>query len=144
MPREGMLISNPLERITSEQVRQVHVASLQILNDPGLLCFNQKAAEIFHSHNAGVTSISDSDTPCWHVKIPEKLKAKILATIPSKQRELSIEHQRKWYLAPQNFVATAAAAIFIFISMLMVSYGLPNPPQKMLTNASEKMWIFIL
>ena len=75
------------------------------------------------------------------VKIPEKLKAKILAAIPSKQRELSIEYQRKWYLAPRDFVATAAAAIFIFISMLMVSYGLPNPPQKMLTGLNDtSMW----
>ena len=73
MPREGILITNPLERITGEQVRQIHDASIEILKDPGLLCFNKKAAEIFQNHGAEVTKMSDSETPCWHVKIPEKL-----------------------------------------------------------------------
>ncbi len=82
MPREGILVSNPLERISSEQVQQIHEASMQILNDPGLLSFNQKAAEIFHSHGAEVTDVSGSDTPSWHVKIPEKLVADALDSAP--------------------------------------------------------------
>ena len=49
MPREGILISNPLKRLSSEQVQQIHEASIEILMDPGMLCFNKKAAEIFQS-----------------------------------------------------------------------------------------------
>jgi trimethylamine--corrinoid protein Co-methyltransferase len=82
VPREGILVSNPLVRISSQQVQQIHEASMQILNDPGLLSFNKKAAEIFHSHGAEVTDVSGSDTPSWHVKIPEKLVADALDRAP--------------------------------------------------------------
>jgi len=82
MPREGILIENPIERLSGEQVRQIHDASIDILNDPGLLCFNKKAAEVFQSHGAGVSSISGSRTPCWGVKIPERLVAGALESAP--------------------------------------------------------------
>jgi len=82
VPREGILVNNPLERISSEQVQQIHEASIQILNDPGLLSFNHKATEIFHSHGAGVTDVSGGGNPCWHVKIPEKLVLDALASTP--------------------------------------------------------------
>ncbi len=82
MPREGILVNNPVERLSSEQVRQIHKASMEILKDPGLLCFNKRAAEIFQSNGAGVASISGSDIPCWHVKIPEKLVADALDSAP--------------------------------------------------------------
>ena len=82
MPREGILVHNPLVRMSDEQVQQIHDASMQILNDPGLLSFNKKAAEIFQGHGAEVTSVSGNSSPCWHVKIPEKLVADALASTP--------------------------------------------------------------
>ncbi len=82
MPREGVLVGNPLERITSEQVQRIHEVSLEILRDPGLLSFNRKAAELFHGHGADVTDVSGSDIPCWHVRIPEKLVVDALASTP--------------------------------------------------------------
>ena len=82
MSREGILVNNPLVRLSGEQVQQIHDASMQILKDPGLLSFNQKAAEIFHSHGAEISGVSGSDTPCWHVKIPEKLVLDALESTP--------------------------------------------------------------
>ena len=82
MPREGILVHNPYERMTKEQVRQIHQASIEILNDPGLISFNQEATEIFHSNGAKVTSVSPSDHPCWLVKIPEKLILQALDSAP--------------------------------------------------------------
>ncbi|MFC1928744.1 trimethylamine methyltransferase family protein [Chloroflexota bacterium] len=82
MPREGILVHNPYERLTIEQVQQIHESSIQILNDLGLLSFNRKASEIFHSHGAEVTTVSDSDIPCCHVKIPERLVLDALASTP--------------------------------------------------------------
>ena len=82
MPREGILIQNPYERMTNEQVLQIHQASMQILNDPGLISFNREAAEIFHSNGAEVTKISSGDRPCWLVKIPEKLVLHALNSAP--------------------------------------------------------------
>ncbi len=83
MPREGILIEKPLERLSRQQVQQIHDASLEILADPGLMCFNKKAAEVFHSNEAEVTELSGSNPPCWHIKIPEKLVAAALESTPS-------------------------------------------------------------
>jgi len=82
LPREGILVPNPYVRITDEQVQQIHQASLQILMDPGLICFSKKAAEIFKSNGAEVATTSSGDNPCWHIKIPEKLVIEALDSAP--------------------------------------------------------------
>jgi trimethylamine--corrinoid protein Co-methyltransferase len=82
VPREGVLVHAPYERLSAEQVKQIHDASVQILSDPGLICYNRRAAEVFGSNGAEVTPITPSDTPCWHVRIPEKLLARALETAP--------------------------------------------------------------
>lgn len=68
------------------------------------------------------------------VKVPEKLKAKLLTAIQSRQQKIYISHRLKWHFGARDLIATAAAAIFIFASMLMVSYGLPTPSQTLLTG----------
>jgi len=82
VPREGILVHNPYERMSNEQVRQIHEASIQVLNNPGLISFNREATEIFDSNGAEVTPVSPSDNPCWLVKIPEKLVLKALDSAP--------------------------------------------------------------
>jgi trimethylamine--corrinoid protein Co-methyltransferase len=82
VPREGILVHNPYERITDEQVLQIHQASMQILHDHGLISFNREAAEIFHSNGAEVTTVSSGDNPCWLVKIPEELVLHALDSAP--------------------------------------------------------------
>jgi len=68
--------------MSNEQVRQIHEASIQVLNNPGLISFNREATEIFDSNGAEVTPVSPSDNPCWLVKIPEKLVLKALDSAP--------------------------------------------------------------
>jgi trimethylamine--corrinoid protein Co-methyltransferase len=82
LPREGILISNPYQRITDEQLKQIHRASLEILVDPGLICFSKKAAEIFRSNGAEVTEVTGAEHPQWHIKIPEKLVTEALDSAP--------------------------------------------------------------
>ncbi len=82
MPREGLLIRTPYERITEEQVKQIHQASIELLGDPGLLSYNKEAAEIFDSNGADVSKVESSDHPCWIVKIPEKLVMEALENAP--------------------------------------------------------------
>jgi len=82
VPREGILVHTPYERITSEQVLQIHQASIQILNDPGLISFNHETTEILHSNGAEVTPVPNSDHPCWVVKIPEKVVLRALDSAP--------------------------------------------------------------
>jgi len=82
LPREGILVSNPYERITDEQVGQIHRASLQILVDPSLICYSRQAAEIFQSNGAEVAAVAGADHPCWQIKIPEKLVRQALDSVP--------------------------------------------------------------
>jgi len=82
LPREGILVPNPYERITDEQLQQIHQASLQILVDPGLICFSKKAAEIFRSNGAEVAAVASADHPHWHIKIPEKLVIEAVDNAP--------------------------------------------------------------
>ncbi len=81
MPRKGILINRPYERLTKEQVELIHQASMQILTNPGLISFNQEAVDIFHSHGAAVQAIA-GDHQSWQVKIPEQLVLKALDTTP--------------------------------------------------------------
>jgi len=82
LPREGILVTNPYERITEEQLKQIHLASLQILIDPGLICFSKQAAEIFNDYGAEVTTDSSGGRPCWQIKIPPKLVKEALDSAP--------------------------------------------------------------
>jgi len=80
MPREGILVQAPYERMTGEQIEQIHHASMQILDDPGVISFNREAAELFHANGARVTPLPDTDNPSWLIKIPE---AAVLSAIES-------------------------------------------------------------
>jgi trimethylamine--corrinoid protein Co-methyltransferase len=64
------------------QVSQIHRASVEILSDPGLVCFNRAAAEILDGGGARVEPISGSALPTWSVSIPEKVVADALAASP--------------------------------------------------------------
>jgi len=70
--RQGVLVE-PYHRLKLEQVEQLHRASLAILTDPGVLCFNHQAAEVFGDHGADVLSINQGGAPCWLLKIPGKV-----------------------------------------------------------------------
>ena len=82
MPREGIFIHAPYERISAEQIQRIHLASMEILQDPGLLSFNQEAATIFHDSGANVDKVYSGNTPCWQVKIPESLVLEALKYAP--------------------------------------------------------------
>jgi len=70
--RQGVLVE-PYHRLKMEQVEQLHRASLAILTDPGVLCFNRQAAEVFGDHGADVLSVNQGGAPCWLLKIPGKV-----------------------------------------------------------------------
>jgi len=67
--RQGVLVE-PYHRLKLEQVEQLHQASLAILTDPGVICFNRQAAEVFGDHGADVSSINQGSAACWRLKIP--------------------------------------------------------------------------
>ena len=83
MPREGILVKNPVTRLTEAELELIHESSMRILDDPGLLSYNKQAAEIFKNAGAIVTKVEGSDHPCWHIRIPEKLAMDAVKKAPS-------------------------------------------------------------
>ena len=81
MARQGVLVK-PYHRLKLDQVEQLHQASLAILTDPGVLCFNRNAAEIFGDQGAEVLPIHQEGAACWLLKIPEKVITDALQATP--------------------------------------------------------------
>ena len=81
MPREGILVDRPYERLTKEQVELIHQASMEILTDPGLISFNEEAVKIFDGHGAAVESIS-GDHRSWRVRLPEQVVLRGIDSAP--------------------------------------------------------------
>ncbi|MFC1966397.1 trimethylamine methyltransferase family protein [Chloroflexota bacterium] len=81
MARQGILVE-PYQRLNEEQVAQIHRASMEILTDPGIICFNSDATEIFAAGGAEVIAIKEERVPHWILKIPEKLVLKAIEAAP--------------------------------------------------------------
>jgi len=81
MARQGVLVE-PYQRLKLEQVERIHRASLAILTDPGVVCFNRSAAEVFGDHGAEVLPSHQGSAACWLLKIPEKVITDALQSAP--------------------------------------------------------------
>jgi trimethylamine--corrinoid protein Co-methyltransferase len=80
--REGILVE-PYQRLSKEQVESIHRASMDILENVGIISYNEEAAEIFHRHGAEVTPVSPSPSQSWIIRIPEGLVLEAVAKAPS-------------------------------------------------------------
>jgi len=81
MARQGVLVE-PYQRLNLEQIERIHQASLAILTDPGLICFNREAVEIFGDRGAEVIDIGQEGPAQWLLKIPEKVIMEALSAAP--------------------------------------------------------------
>ena len=81
MPRQGVLVE-PYDRLKLDQVERIHRASMSILSDPGVLCSNREATEIFGDHGAEVSAFEQGSAPCWLLKIPERIISDGLEAAP--------------------------------------------------------------
>jgi len=81
MAREGVLVG-PYQRLKLEQVERIHRASLAILINPGIVCFNRDAAEIFGDCGAEVIPMEPEGTARWLLKIPERVISEGLEVAP--------------------------------------------------------------
>ncbi|MBN1862891.1 MAG: trimethylamine methyltransferase family protein [Dehalococcoidales bacterium] len=81
MARPGVVIE-PYQRLKLTQVERIHRASLEILTDPGIICFNRTAAELFADHGAEVTATGREEAPTWQLKIPERLVNEAIGSCP--------------------------------------------------------------
>lgn len=81
--REGVMVK-PYERLDPEQVKWLDQASMSILNDPGIWCYNEKAAQLFKTHGAKVSEEKDKHSICWRISFPAGLVKEAVAQAPSR------------------------------------------------------------
>jgi len=75
----GVLVK-PKERLSSSQVRLVDEVSRELLQDPGVLCYNREASDLFRGAGAKVEEKENG----WKISIPSKLIDRALETAPAK------------------------------------------------------------
>ncbi len=76
--REGVLVS-PQYRLSEGQVRLVDQVSHELLEEPGLLCYNENAAGIFKKAGAKIEDAGD----CVRVRMPASILDYALKAAPS-------------------------------------------------------------
>lgn len=81
--RPGVVVK-PYERLSGEQVSALHQASLAILEDPGVWCYNERAARIFGQAGARVTETTEKGAVCWRVCLPGGLVEEAVHMAPSR------------------------------------------------------------
>ncbi len=76
--REGIVV-RPYERLNAEEIRAVDEASLAILEDPGIICFNQEALDLFVRNGCSAERL---DSRSHTVKLPAAVVRQALSTVP--------------------------------------------------------------
>ncbi len=79
--RKGTLV-DPLRRIDAERRDMIHNASISILSEPGFLCFNEQAADIFGANGCTVTR--EDAEGAWNVRIPREVVMNAVESAPSR------------------------------------------------------------
>ncbi len=81
--RDGNIVK-PYERLNKGQLDDLHRASMSILVDPGIWCYNRRAAELFAANGAEIVLEESPSATFWRVRIPEALITKAIAYAPSR------------------------------------------------------------
>jgi len=76
--REGVVVK-PYLRLTEEQIASIDRVSRELLQDPGLRCFNEAAAAELEKAGAKVEEANE----CKRVRIPDELVSKAVESAPS-------------------------------------------------------------
>lgn len=80
--RPGIVV-RPYERLEKEQIEYLHRASLSILEDPGIWCYNRRAADLYGSAGAHVREEAEHGQPVWRVSFPAGMVEETVAKAPS-------------------------------------------------------------
>ncbi len=78
--KRGFLV-NPIQRINKQQIHSIHEASLSILDDPGITCFNEHAASLLNDAGCQVKP-ENSNKNSWKIRFPSKVVLEAVESIP--------------------------------------------------------------
>jgi trimethylamine--corrinoid protein Co-methyltransferase len=74
------VLVEPFDRLTGNQVRLIDGISRELLENPGILCYNSEAAGIFKQAGAKTEELEN----CVRVRIPGSIVDRVLESAPSK------------------------------------------------------------
>ena len=80
--RPGIVV-RPYERLEKEQIDHLHRASLAILKEPGIWCYNRRAADLYAGAGAAVREETEHGQPVWRVSLPPGLIEETVAKAPT-------------------------------------------------------------
>jgi trimethylamine--corrinoid protein Co-methyltransferase len=80
--RDGVLVK-PYERLDQDQIKWLDEASLALLADPGIWCYNERAARLFKAHGAKVWE-EEAGSRYWRVSLPAGLIREAVSRAPSR------------------------------------------------------------
>ncbi len=78
--REGVLVQKPHKRLSDKQLDLIDSTSKELLQDPGLLCYNPKVTELYKNAGADIEETEDA----VRVRLDPKIVEKAVETAPSK------------------------------------------------------------
>lgn len=78
--REGVVVRKPFERLANEEIKALDAASMGILEETGIHCFNEEAAGMFDRNGC---KVKRHDERSYNIKIPAKILKDALSTAPS-------------------------------------------------------------
>jgi trimethylamine--corrinoid protein Co-methyltransferase len=81
--RNGIIV-HPYERLDARQIKHLDQASLSILDDPGIWCYNLRAADLFAAAGAKVREEMEHGQPVWRIFLPAGLVREAVAKAPSR------------------------------------------------------------
>ena len=81
--RKGIVVK-PYERLNLEQIKWLDEASLKILEDPGIWCYNERAANLFKAFGAKVWEEQGPSSSCWRASFPHGLVREAVSKAPSR------------------------------------------------------------
>jgi trimethylamine--corrinoid protein Co-methyltransferase len=79
--RKGVLVRQPFKRLSDDEVSAIDRASLMILEETGIVCFNEQAADIFRRHSC---QVERNDQQSFQIKIPASVLRDALVSAPSR------------------------------------------------------------
>jgi trimethylamine--corrinoid protein Co-methyltransferase len=78
--RQGILVDKPNQRLSDDQIKLIDSISRELLENPGLLCYNQRTTELFREAGATVEDAGD----CSRIRISADILDRALESAPSK------------------------------------------------------------
>jgi trimethylamine:corrinoid methyltransferase-like protein len=79
--RQGVIVREPFKRLSDDEIQILDKASTHILENLGLQCFNEEAADIFSKNGC---TVSRHNERSWLVKIPPAVLREFVSKAPSK------------------------------------------------------------